>query len=569
MNLLTQLTRRKSVAHIQAEHDARPEGERMLRRMNVRDLTAFGIAAIIGSGIYSAIGEAVFQGGPATSLLYIFTAIACGFSALCYAEFASSIPISGSAYTYSYAAFGEVFAWIIGWDLIIEYGIGNIAVAISWSDYFTELLNSIPGIHWPAWLSMDYMSASKGYDEAMELIRQGKPLTTHVREAMAAWQGAPMLGSLRMVVDLPALLITALITYIAYVGIKESKRAGNLMVLVKIAVLLLVVVIGAFFVNPDHWSPFAPTGWQGVMGGVAAVFFAYIGFDAISTTAEEANNPQRDLPRATLYSLGLSTVLYVLVVLVITGMVSYTDLKVGDPLAYVFSSVGLQWMSGIIAVSAVFAIASVLLVFQVGQPRIWMSMSRDGLLPKRFGKLHPRHRTPGFSTILTGLLVGVPLLFMNLEEVLNLSSIGTLFAFVLVSGGVMRMHLSREYRADRKGRFRVPYISGKLVFPLMYAIGWWLMSLHAPDKVRHFFAPESFWEMVPTYIFVVCCTILAVWAFLRNLSLIPLLGLTSCLYLMSELHVQNWLRFGIWLAIGLVIYFGYSIRHSKLRAVNG
>jgi APA family basic amino acid/polyamine antiporter len=571
MKLLAQLFRRKTLPQILAAHAALDENQRMHRRLGVRDLTAFGIAAIIGSGIYSAIGEAVYNGGPATALLYVFTALACGLSALCYAEFAAVVPISGSAYTYSYAAFGELFAWIIGWDLIIEYGIGNIAVAISWSDYFTQLWNST-GLHWPEWLAMDIVSAHKRAEEAATALAAGTPLAQlprHLQEAHHALLQAPRMGSIPFILDLPALFIVSLVTVIAYVGIRESKRSGNLLVLIKIAVLLAVIVIGAFYIDPANWEPFAPNGLQGVLGGVAAVFFAYIGFDAISTTAEEAKNPQRDLPRATIYALAICTVLYVAVVLVLTGMVPYAYLKVGDPLAYVFHHVGLDWMSGIIAVSAVAAIASVLLVFQLGQPRIWMSMSRDGLLPPRFGRLHPRFRTPAFSTVLTGLLVATPLLFMNLEEVLNLSSIGTLFAFVLVSGGVMRMHLDPAYRKDGVRRFRVPYISGRWLFPALYLLAWALLLTYHRTATLAFFQPQDMaqlWHTLPTWIFLLISTIMAVWAWRRSLSLLPLLGLISCLYLMSELHVENWLRFGIWLLVGLVIYFLYGRHHSKLNA---
>ncbi|MBX3102746.1 MAG: amino acid permease [Bacteroidetes bacterium] len=571
MKLKEQLFRRKTLPQILAAQAALDEGQRMHRRLGVRDLTAFGIAAIIGSGIYSAIGEAVSNGGPATSLLYIFTAIACGFSALCYAEFAAVVPISGSAYTYSYAAFGELFAWIIGWDLIIEYGIGNIAVAISWSDYFTQLWNST-GLHWPEWLGMDVLSAHSGHTEALAALNSGQNLAElprGLREAYLAWTQAPHLGSIPLILDVPALFIVLVVTVIAYVGIRESKRSGNALVLIKIAVLLAVIVIGAFYINPDNWDPFAPNGIQGVLGGVAAVFFAYIGFDAISTTAEEARNPQRDLPRATLYALVICTLLYVAVVLVLTGMVPYHYLKVGDPLAYAFNHIGLDWMSGIIAVSAVAAIASVLLVFQLGQPRIWMSMSRDGLLPPRFGRLHPRFRTPAFSTVVTGLLVLAPLLFMNLEEVLNLSSIGTLFAFVLVSGGVIRMHMDRQYRQDGVKRFRVPYISGRWTFPALYLLAWVLLLSYNHEATLQFLQPGSLaqlWHTLPTWIFLGISTVLAVWAWRKSLSLIPLLGLTSCLYLMSELHVENWLRFGIWLVIGLVIYGLYGRKHSKLAA---
>ena len=372
----------KSVKQILLQVDEENVNQ-MKRTLSVRDLTALGIAAIIGAGIFSTIGTAAYNGGPSVSLLFVFTAIACGFSALCYAQFASAIPISGSAYTYAYASFGELIAWIIGWDLIMEYAVGNIAVAISWSEYFVGMLAGI-GLEIPAYLTVDYLSASRGFHEATQLIASGtdfSALGSNMKEAWLAWTNAPELGGLKIIADLPAFAIVVAITSLVYIGIQEAKVAGNIMVLLKIIILMVVIAVGAFYVDPDNWSPFAPNGFTGMMKGVSGVFFAYIGFDAISTTAEECKNPKRDLPKAMIYALIITTILYVMISLVLTGMVSYTELGVGDPLAYVFQKVNLAGLSGIIALSAVIAMASVLLVFQVGQPRIWMSMSRDGLLP--------------------------------------------------------------------------------------------------------------------------------------------------------------------------------------------
>ena len=380
--------RKKSIAHILRHADDVPEGHLLKKNLNVRDLTAFGIAAIIGAGIFSTIGTAASHGGPAVSLLFVFTAIACGFSAMCYAEFASRIPISGSAYTYAYASFGELIAWIIGWDLIMEYAVGNIAVAISWSDYFTAFLSGF-GVNIPEYLSTDYLTASRGFHEATTQMASGTTfadLTPALKEAYNAWLHAPTIGGLRFIADIPAFGIVAFITGLVYVGIQESKIASNLMVLLKVIILFVVIGVGAFYVKPEHWRPFAPNGIGGVLRGVSGVFFAYIGFDAISTTAEECKNPQKDLPRAMIYSLIICTVLYVAISLVLTGMVSYKELAVGDPLSYVFQQLHFTQLSGIIAFSAIIAMASVLLVFQVGQPRIWMSMSRDGLLPPKFSK---------------------------------------------------------------------------------------------------------------------------------------------------------------------------------------
>ncbi len=537
-------------------------GVSLKKSLNLFDLTSLGIAAIIGAGIFSTIGTAAYHGGPAVSLLFIFTAIACAFSAMCYARFASSVPVSGSAYTYAYVSFGELIAWIIGWDLIMEYAVGNIAVAISWSDYFTALLRGI-NLHIPEFLTVDYVTATRGYEEALKLISGGETfnsLAYPVKEAFLAYTNAPELFGIKIILDLPAFAIVALIATLVFIGIQESKIAGDLMVILKILILLMVITVGAFYVNPSNWSPFAPNGFSGVMKGVAGVFFAYIGFDAISTTAEECKNPQRDLPRGMILALVITTLLYVLISLVLTGMVSYKELGVGDPLAYAFEKFGLTRFSGIIALSAVIAMASVLLVFQVGQPRIWMVMSRDGLLPKRFSAIHRRFRTPYFATIVNGIFVAIPAMFMNLTEVTDLTSIGTLFAFVLVSGGVLILD---DKRSKRKldGKFKIFYINSRYVIPLLW------LSLFAIIFILNISWNEILeYFTIPHFVFIIVAIALSIWSVIREWSLIPLLGLLTNLYLMAELGLTNWLRFLFWLAIGLIIYFTYSYRHSRLNA---
>ena len=535
-------------------HSELHEHGKLARKLKVRDLVGFGIAAIVGAGIFSTVGKAAFNGGPGISLLFIFTAIACAFSALCYAEFASRIPVSGSAYTYAYASFGELAAWIIGWDLLMEYAIGNIAVAISWSDYFTSFLEGF-NIHLPHWATMDFLTAYRGFNAG--------DATT---EAYKAWATAPQIGGLHLVLDLPALMIVFIISYLVYRGIHESRTASNLMVLLKLAVIFMVIIIGAFYINPDNWHPFLPNGMSGVMKGVSAVFFAYIGFDAISTTAEECENPQRDLPLGMFYSLIICTILYVVLSLVLTGLVSYTELNVGDPLAFVFERLGMPWVSGIVAFSAIIAMASVLLVFQMGQPRIWMSMSRDGLLPRKFSQIHPRFHTPSFSTIVAGCLVAIPALFMNLTEVTDLTSIGTLFAFVLVNAGILILD---DRNNIPKGKFSVPYVNGKWIVPLLTAalfVGWYLLST---DGFVRFFTEGNNWDelkhKLPFWLFMFLSVYIAFLSFTRKYSLIPVLGLLSCFYLMTELGWTNWLRFVIWLIVGLIIYAFYGYNHSKLR----
>lgn len=563
------LFRKKSISAILSDaesglSDATHSASGLKKVLGVRDLTAMGIAAVVGAGIFSTIGNAAFHGGPGVSLLFILTAVCCGFSALCYAEFASRIPVSGSAYTYAYASFGELIAWIIGWDLLMEYAIGNIAVAISWSEYFVNLLEGLH-IHVPSFLTTDYLSASRAFKEASgELAKGGtlESLSQNVQSGYHAWINAPHLGSLKLIADIPALAIVFLITWLVYTGIKETRRATNWMVAFKIIILIVVIAIGCFYVAPANWSPFLPNGFGGMMKGVSAVFFAYIGFDAISTTAEECKNPQRDLPRGMIYSLLICTLLYILVAFVLTGMVSYKELQVGDPLAFVFKRVGLNQISYIISFSAVIATASVLLVFQMGQPRIWMSMSRDGLLPKAFSRIHPKYKTPSFATIVTGLFVAIPALFLNLTEVTDLTSIGTLFAFVLVCGGVLLLPKREEGEAAPK--FKIPYISSQFIVPVLFIVGvifFWKNFLGLFDFSEGW---EVFRDKLPFFLFVILSIGLTVASFVKKLSLIPVLGLASCFYLMTELGYTNWLRFLIWLVVGLFIYFLYSRRHSKL-----
>ena len=643
------LFRKKSIAQIQADAAAgfadsetlvpgQPAEDSVVglrRSLGTFDLTMMGIAAIIGAGIFAMVGEASFRGGPGVVILFIFAAIACGFAALCYAEFASKIPIAGSAYTYAYASFGELLAWIIGWYLLVEYAIGNIAVAISWSDYFSRLLIS-NGIDIPAYMTMDYLSASRGFEsghEAVEaVLAQGQSLDALSRmnadqlkavsdtvsppiiEAFAAWTRAPNIGGMRMILDLPALAIVIIITALVYIGIKESKIASNIMVGLKLGIIFLVIIVGAFFVKTTNWSPFLPNGFGGVMGGVAAVFFAYIGFDALSTTAEECKDPYKTLPRGMIYSLLICTVLYVAIALVLTGMVSYKSFEgVGDPLAFVFGpqGVNIPWISGVIAVGAIVAIATVLLVFQLGQPRLWMAMSRDGLLPKIFSSIHPKFRTPWFSTILTGFMVAIPALFMNLSEVTDLSVIGTLFAFTIVCAGVLVK--DKEFAGQK--RF-VPYINSMFIGPLLFLLVWFLLiygkgvnalnlnifdwgagigsnlssfvsSLGNTeiyragfDSLWQFltnFTPSAedieksvttttgvFFERLPYFAFIIFSLLMTILCFVKRLTLIPVLGVMCCTYLMTELGWKNWFRFGLWMILGLIVYFFYSFTHSKL-----
>jgi basic amino acid/polyamine antiporter, APA family len=537
--------------------------EGLKKVLNVRDLTFMGIAAVVGAGIFSTIGTAAFNGGPGISLLFVITAVTCGFSALCYAEFASRVPIAGSAYTYAYVSFGELIAWIIGWALILEYAIGNIVVAISWSGYFNNLLMGF-GLHLPGWLTTDPSTAKAALQKVNDAIAHGTPLSEGLQFAQNAWNTAPILFGKHIFINLPAFVIVCFISALTYIGIKESKKMTNFLVIFKILIIILVIIIGFFFVKPGNWSPFMPNGIQGVLKGVSAVFFAYIGFDAISTTAEECRNPQRDLPRGMIYSLIICTILYILIALVLTGMVSFSELKVSDPLAFVFERVGQKWIGYIISVSAVVATTSVLLVFQLGQPRIWMSMSRDGLLPKAFGKIHPKYQTPWFSTIVTGCMVAIPALFMESGLMTDLTSIGTLFAFVLVSGGVLTLPRIINIRgeANPTGKFKLPYVNGKIIVPAMFVLFVFFSRHRIGEDVQNL--SQSGLQEILFLVFLLLATILSVLTFIRSYSIIPILGVLFCAYLLIEIPAISWMYFFAWMAIGLSIYFLYGRRKSKL-----
>jgi APA family basic amino acid/polyamine antiporter len=552
---LRDLFRTKPISKI-VQQGGDGEHEGLNKVLTVRDLTFFGIAAIIGGGTFSAIGNACFSGGPGVILLYILCAVACGFTAMCYAEFASRVPVSGSAYTYAYVSFGELFAWIIGWALIMEYSIGNIYIAFSWSGYFTNLLESF-NMHLPEWLTINYTEAHRNFLE-------NKP-----GEGSIAWQNAPSLGSLRIIFDLPAVVINVLITYLVYRGTKESKNFSNAMVVIKLLIVVLVIAVGIFYIDIENWTPFMPNGFGGVMGGVSAVFFAYIGFDAVSTLAEESKDPQRDLPKGMIYSLVICTILYIILALVLTGMVPYTALGVTDPLAEIFALKGVKWMLFIVSIAAVVAMTSVMLVFQLGQPRIWMTMSRDGLMPKKFSSIHPKFKTPGFATIVTGFVVGLPIFFTDETFVLDFTSIGTLFAFVLVCGGVLLLSPQSEAEvaeAKLRSKFRIPYINAKYIFPLIVLVAAGIIHYFFPDFFLETldFSGDAATTNVTMVLFFVLCIVMSVLAFLKNLSLVPLLGLVSCCYLLTGMALNNWMWFGVWLAIGLVFYFAYGRSHSKL-----
>ncbi|MBC7904367.1 MAG: amino acid permease, partial [Gemmatimonadaceae bacterium] len=477
-------------------------------------------------------------------------------------EFASRVPIAGSAYTYAYVSFGEIIAWIIGWALILEYAIGNIVVAISWSGYFNNLLEAI-GVHLPVWLTADPATAQTAYNAAQTALAEGKPLTDSLQFAINAWNAAPVIGGYHIFINLPAFIIVGLITCLTYIGMKESKRSTNAMVVFKIAVIIFVIILGFFFVQPSNWSPFMPNGFEGVLKGVSAVFYAYIGFDAISTTAEECKNPQRDLPKGMLYSLAICTVLYILIALVLTGMVHFSELNVTDPLAYVFEKIGQTWIGYIVSISAVVATTSVLLVFQLGQPRIWMSMSRDGLLPKKFAKIHPKFKTPSFSTILTGVIVAVGALFLQSGLMTDLTSIGTLFAFVLVSGGVLMLP-----KIDNSGRtgFKLPYINGRFIVPALYLGFIWLLNERIQTAFQSL-GKDSLQEIL-FLVFVLIGGILTVLTIIKKYSLIPILGVLFCAYLLIEIPAKSWTLFFMWMGAGLAIYLLYGYRKSKLAPGN-
>lgn len=539
----------------------------LARVLGVWDIVFFGIAAIIGAGSFSSLGEAVFRGGPGVILLYLICGFACGFTALCYAEFASRIPTAGSAYTYAYASFGELIAWVIGWALIMEYSFGNIYVAFSWSDYFTSFLSRMQ-LHIPEYLTCSYSEAKKAFLNGSEN-----------KELINAWKNAPLLGNLKFIVDIPALVINGLITWLCYVGVKESKNFNNALVILKLAVIVLVILVGFSYISIENWTPispstgipsFMPNGFSGVMSAVSGVFFAYIGFDALSVLSEETKDPQKNLPRGMIISLVLCTVIYIALTLVLTGMVDYKKFDgVGDPLSFIFekTNANVAWMELIVSFVAIVAITTVLLVFQMGQPRIWYAMSRDGLMPSKFQEVHPKYKTPSFATIITGVAVGIPIIFTDKSFILDFTSIGTIFAFVLVCSGVLILPLKEKV----KGRFHLPYINGKFLFPILFfgaVIGFYYFQPEFFHNLMDWSDPNEGEFRASVFFFLLINVGLCIATFIKNFSLIPLIGLSSCLYLLTGMSHDNWVWFGLWFAIGLIIYFFYGHKHSKLREYN-
>lgn len=557
---MNQLFRRK-------QYNENDQSTSLIRALGTWDIVFFGLAAIIGAGSFSSLGEAVFRGGPGVIVLYVIAGLACGFTAMSYADFASRIPNAGSAYTYAYASFGELMAWIIGWALIMEYSFGNIYVAFSWSDYFTSFVERL-GFHIPDYLSTSYSEAKSAFLSSSEN-----------KELVNAWKTAPFIGNLRMILDLPALLINVFITWLCYIGIRESKNFNNILVILKLAVIFLVIAVGFFYINSDNWTPvnretgvqsFMPNGFSGVMTAVSGVFFAYIGFDALSVLSEETKDPQRTLPKGMIISLVVSTAIYIALTLVLTGMVDYRKFEgIGDPLSFIFApeNANVAWMEFAVSLAAIIAITTVLLVFQMGQPRIWYSMSRDGLLPKQFQKVHSTRRIPSFATIVTGLVVGVPILFTNKSFILDFTSIGTIFAFVLVNGGILLM----PRKEKTKGRFHMPYINSKIIFPVIFIGGLAFFVLWQPEffnNLLNWSDPEEGEFRMSVTIFLLVNLVLTYLAYTRNLSLIPLLGLSSCLYLLTGMTHDNWFWFALWFLIGLAIYFFYGKKHSLLNTKN-
>jgi len=472
------------------------------------DLVLLGIGAIIGTGIFATVGTAALGdserpgAGPALMISFMITCVACAFTALCYAEFAAMVPISGSAYTYSYATLGEMIAWIIGWDLIIEYAVGNVAVAISWAGYFKELLRGL-GVDIPIWLSTNYTSVFVLPDPANQEKYQAA--LAFKQQVLAA---APNIGGIPIVFNLPAVFIVLAITAILVVGIKESVGFNTLMVVIKIIILLFFIIVGAFYIKPENWQPFAPNGMSGILAGASVIFFAYIGFDAVSTVAEETKNPKRDMPIGIIGSLIVCTIFYIVVAAVLTGMIPYQKLAEGaaEPLAIALKYNGLNVAAGIVAFGAVVANTAVLLVFQLGQPRIFFSMGRDGLLPPVFSRIHPKFKTPHVTTILTGIAVAATAGVSSIEAMVDLTNIGTLFAFILVCVGII---ILRVKDPNRERPFRVPFG-----------------------------------------------------------IVIPVLGILSCVLLIYYLPPTSIKRFIVWLAAGLIIYFLYGARHSTLNKEN-
>jgi APA family basic amino acid/polyamine antiporter len=551
--------------------DSEAPGQSLKRTLGPVQLTALGIGAIIGAGIFATVGTAAAGNadrpgaGPAIIISFIITAVACTFCALCYAELASVIPISGSAYTYSYATLGEMIAWIIGWDLIIEYAIGNIGVAISWSGYFNELMRGIHiggrTLEIPAWLSCDIQTALACRDMVAGPAAGAAPAKLEFCRQLIA--SAPHFGSFPLVMNLPAIAIVTLLTVVLVIGIRETAYFNTAMVLLKLLILGFFVTVGFSYIKPENWQPFAPGGWVGIQAGAAIIFFSYIGFDAVSTAAEETRNPKRDLPIGLIASLIICTFLYIAVAAVLTGMLPSAELNTAEPLAKAFSAIGINWAAGIVSLGAVIATTAVLLVFQFGQPRIFFSMSRDGLLPPYFARVHPRFRTPHVTTIWTGVVVAVGACLSPLDVMVELTNIGTLFAFVLVCAGVI---ILRAKDPGRERGFRMPWVP---LAPL------WLAALYVvatrSGEGSGIGAPLAI-QVTVVSLTGLAFNAMAIWHKLRGVRVpewlktdLAVAGIGTCLYLMDGLPWVTWKRFGIWLAAGLVIYFTYSYRHSRLR----
>jgi APA family basic amino acid/polyamine antiporter len=490
-----------------------PQGLR--RSLGPVQLTLLGIGAIVGAGIFSTVGTAAAGGaahlgaGPALAVSFVLVAVACGFAALCYAEFAAMVPVAGSAYTYAYATLGRLAAWLIGWDLLLEYAVSNAAVAISWSAYFQELLRGL-GLQFPLWLGTDFRSASQAAAAVVQAKAAGTDPATLglvvVRDA-AAWAGAPRVGRLPFIFNLPTFGIVAVVTWVVLIGIRETARFNTVFAVGKLVIIAFFLGLGAFYVDPANWTPFAPNGLKGISSAAAIIFFAYIGFDAVSTASEEARNPQRDMPIGILASLLICTVLYIAVAVVLTGLARWDTLGNAEPMAYVFSARGMGWVAGVMAVGAVLATTSALIPFQVGQPRILYAMGRDGLLPAWTAKVHPRWRTPHVTTILTGVFVALFSSVANINELVELTNVGTLAAFVLVAAGILILR-----RTD-------------------------------PARPRPFRTPLVPW--------------------------VPLGAIITCGYLMFELPWITWVRFLVWMGVGLVVYFFYGLRLSRTGTSGG
>jgi basic amino acid/polyamine antiporter, APA family len=504
-----QLFRRKSLEHLIGQ-TAEP-GHQLRRVLGPVQLTLLGVGAIVGAGIFTTVGTAAAGGsshigaGPALVISFLMVAVACGFAGLCYAEFASMVPVSGSAYTYAYATLGELAAWMIGWDLILEYAISNAAVAVSWSGYFQAFVKGF-GVNVPAWLGTDFRSALQAAAEVTNAQAAGvdpQTLSSSVLFSARALEEAPRLLGIPIVFNLPAFSIVVLITWVVLVGIRETARINAVLAIGKLAIIAFFLILGSFYVQPENWTDFAPNGFKGISSAAAIIFFAYIGFDAVSTASEETRDPQRNMPIGIMASLVICTVIYVSVAFVLTGLARWDTLGNAEPLAFAFSERGMYWTAGIVAFGALLATTSALIPYQAGQPRIFFAMARDGLLPQWAAKVHPRFRTPHVTTLITGVVVAVCSSLANINELVELTNIGTLFAFILVAVGIL---ILRHKEPNRPRPFRTP--------------------------------------LVP-------------W--------VPLVAILCCVWLMLELPLVTWVRFFTWMSIGLLLYLVYGYRRSKLR----